>query len=171
MEIRAYQPTDADALWELKRGYERERSTVDGADADPDRKLTPAYRHRYLGWVSRCAAADPDCVAVAAPGDSDDPHLDPDPDADDLLGYALVLPQSLAMLRDAAVLSELYVPPAHRGAGVRDELLAAALDVARRQDLPVDRLVLDVAPVNDRARGFYRRHGFVDRGDLLGLEL
>jgi GNAT superfamily N-acetyltransferase len=88
-----------------------------------------------------------------------------------LLGYAFVLPESLAYVWDAAVLNELYVVPAARGSGVADDLLDAALDQARGQSLPLDRLVLDVDPANDRARAFYDRRGFEPWGEMVALTL
>jgi ribosomal protein S18 acetylase RimI-like enzyme len=77
----------------------------------------------------------------------------------------------MAMIWDAAVLNELFVRPAHRGTGVADDLLEAALDVARGQDLPLDRIVLDVDPSNERARAFYERFGFAPWGEMVAREL
>jgi GNAT superfamily N-acetyltransferase len=161
MEIRAYAPADADELWSLKAGFERTIGSETGGDekaAQYEAKLTDAYRHRYLGWVSRCVAAEPRAVTVADDGDS-------------LAGYAFLLPESMAMIWDAAVLNELFVRPAHRGTGVADDLLEAALDVARGQELPLDRIVLDVDPSNERARAFYERFGFAPWGEMIAREL
>ena len=161
MAVRSHDPaTDADGLWRLKAAFERELGAA-GSDAKErtyEAKLTPAYRRRYLDWVERCVAESPDCVQLAA--------------ADgELEGYAFLLPASLAMIWDAAVLNEIYVEPARRGTGLADELLAAALDLAREQAPPLDRMVLDVAPSNDRARAFYARHGFEPWGELVATEL
>ena len=82
-----------------------------------------------------------------------------------------VLPASLSHIWDAAVLNEVFVREADRGTGVADDLLAAALSVARGQNLPLDRLVLDVDPDNERARAFYERWGFEPWGEILAREL
>ena len=48
-----------------------------------------------------------------------------------LLGEAFVLPERLAFLWDAAVRNELFVVPDARGTGVADDLLDAAVALAR----------------------------------------
>lgn len=161
MELRPYDPeADREALWSLKRGFELELGAGTGEDGKREAyqaKLTAAYRERYLDWVDRCHAEEPRSLTVA--------------EADDLVGYVFVLPASLAMIWDAAVLNEIYVSPAHRGSDVADELMAAAVAVARGQSLPLDRLVLDVDAANDRARSFYRRHGFSHWGEMVARPL
>ena len=161
MEVRPYKPArDREGLWALKAAFERGLGGVAGDDEKADAyagKLTEAYRERYLDWVDRCVEESPDCVAVA--------------DGDGLEGYAFLLPESLAMVWDAAVLNEVYVAPERRGTGVADKLLEAVLAVAEAQALPLDRLVLDVAPANERARAFYRRHGFERWGELVARPL
>jgi ribosomal protein S18 acetylase RimI-like enzyme len=161
MEIRRYISGDAAALWSLKRRFELELGAETGGEekgARYEAKLTDDYRRRYREWVDRCVDADPDCVLVAD-------------DGEELAGYAFVLPGSMAMIWDAAVLNELYVRPEHRGAGVADDLVDAALEVARGQDLPMDRIVLDVDGENERARAFYRRYGFEEWGGMVAREL
>ena len=162
MELRPYDPAaDRDGLWALKAAFERGLADATGGEAKQaayEAKLTDAYRARYLDWVDRCVAETADCVTVADAGSG-------------LVGYGFVLPDSLAMVWDAAVLNELYVRPARRGTGLADDLLEAALDAARGQDLPLDRLVLDVDPGNERARAFYDRHGFDPWGELVAREL
>ncbi|MFB6161408.1 MAG: N-acetyltransferase family protein [Haloferacaceae archaeon] len=159
--VRRYASDDADALWGLKRAFELElgSGTGDGEKAARyEAKLTDAYRRRYVAWVGRCVDEEPDCVRVAAADDG-------------AVGYAFLLPASLAMIWDAAVLNEIYVRPAARGSGVADALLDAAVATARAQDLPLDRLVLDVDPDNGRARAFYDRHGFEPWGELVARRL
>jgi len=162
VELRPYdRDRDAAALWRLKRAFERELGGETG-DAEKraayEGKLTDDYRDRYLDWVDRCTDDDPRCVTVAA-------------DGDDLVGYAFALPERLAMIWDAAVLDEIYVRPGRRGTGVADDLLEAATDLASEQSLPLERLVLDVDPDNDRAVEFYERHGFEPWGEMLALSL
>ncbi|MDL5361494.1 GNAT family N-acetyltransferase [Halalkalicoccus sp. NIPERK01] len=161
MELRPYEPgADEDDLWTLKRAFERGLGAGTGGEEKEalyEAKLTPAYRERYLDWVGRCVATDPRCVTVA---DDDAP-----------VGYAFVLPERLAMIWDAAVLNELYVAPEHRGTGVADDLMDAACALASEQDLPLDRLVLDVDPENARARAFYDRHDFEPWGEMVARPL
>jgi ribosomal protein S18 acetylase RimI-like enzyme len=108
--------------------------------------------------VDRCVADDEHCLTVAE-------------DGDDLAGYVFVLPERLAMIWDAAVLNEIYVRPDHRGTGVADDLMDGAIALARDQDLPLDRLVLDVDRENDRAKAFYRRYDFDHWGEMVARKL
>jgi len=162
MDVRPYDPNgDADSLWDCKRGFELGLGEGTGDDAKADKyagKMTDAYRERYLDWVARCTDDDERCVTVADSGE-------------ELAGYVFVLPERLAMIWDAAVLNEVYVRPEHRGTGVADDLMDAALDLARSQDLPLDRLVLDVDRENERAGAFYERHGFEHWGEMVAREL
>lgn len=166
---------DESELWRLKRAFELELGAGTGGDdkaAAYADKLTPRYRKRWLAWVRRCIAEDPGCVVVADAGENgatggDDAGGTPA----GLVGYAFVLPESLAFVWDAAVLNEIYVADGRRGTGVADALLDAATEHARAQDLPLDRLLLDVDPENDRARAFYRRHGFEPWGEVVATEL
>lgn len=161
MEIRPYDPpTDREALWALKRAFELELGAGTGTDekqAVYEAKLTDDYRDRYLEWVDRCLAANPRSVMVAG--------------TDGLVGYVFVLPDTMAMIWDAAVLNEIYVEPGHRGSGIADDLMEAALEIAAGQSLPLDRLVLDVDPANERAVAFYERHGFSHWGELVARPL
>lgn len=159
--VRPYEPADTDALWELKRGFETGLGENTGSEDKRetyDAKLTDDYRQRYLDWVARCVDEDAGCVQVA--------ERDGDP-----VGYAFVLPESLSFVWDAAVLNEIYVRPAYRGGGVADDLMAAAISVARDQHLPLDRMVLDVDRENDRAQSFYERYGFEHWGEMVARDL
>jgi ribosomal protein S18 acetylase RimI-like enzyme len=161
MEIRPYESGDADALWELKRGFELGLGSGTGGDdkqAKYEGKLTDTYRARYLDWVGRCVDEDERCVTVAV-------------DDGDLVGYVFVLPESLAFVWDAAVLNEIYLDPDYRGTGAGDDLMDAALAFARDLDLPLDRLVLDVDRENDRAQAFYERWGFSHWGEMVARDL
>ncbi|MFW6317277.1 MAG: N-acetyltransferase family protein [Halorubrum sp.] len=164
--LRPYDPaTDADGLYDCKLAFERGLGANTGGDEKADAyegKLTDDYRERWLAWVDRCVADDERCVTVAVAG-GDAPRAD----GGAVVGYVFVLPERLAMVWDAAVINELYVAPAHRGTGVADELLADAVDLAADQSLPLDRIVLDVDPANERARAFYDRHGFEPWGEMV----
>jgi GNAT superfamily N-acetyltransferase len=158
--VRPYDGDD-DALWELKRGFETGLGEGTGGEekaAAYAAKLDDDYRERWLDWVARCVDEDDRCVQVA-PGD------------DGPAGYVFVLPESLAFVWDAAVLNEVFVRPDHRGTGVADDLMDAALDLARDQDLPLDRMVLDVDRKNERAQRFYERYGFEHWGEMVATEL
>lgn len=164
MEYRPYEPErDAAELWRLKTEFERGLGSNTGDEeksAAYDAKLTETYGERYLDWVRWCLEHEPRSVIVADAGGSDG-----------LAGYAFVLPERLAMIWDAAVLNELYVEPDHRGSGVANGLMEGALEVAHDQDLPLNRLVLDVDPENDRAGAFYDRLGFESWGEMVAREL
>lgn len=166
MPVRSYDSeSEADALWTLKRAFERGLGAETGDETKASAyagKLTDEYREEYLEWVDRCVERDDRCVQVATATDESDASV---------VGYAFVLPEDLAYVWDAAVLNEIYVCPEHRGTGVADELLDAVLGVARDQDLPLDRIVLDVDDANERARSFYARHGFVRWGEMASRDL
>ena len=165
--VRPYESDDAAALWALKRGFETGLGAGTGGDekaATYEAKLTDEYRRRWLDWVDRCVAEQAATVTVA----EGEPEGD---EGEELLGYVFVLPESLSFVWDAAVLNEVYVRPEHRGTGVADDLLDAALETARAQELPLDRLVLDVDRENDRARSFYERRGFEHWGEMVARDL
>ena len=64
--------------------------------------------------------------------------------------------------QDEAHLVAMWVASHARGSGVADALVAALVEGARSSGL--QRVVLDVADGNERARGFYERCGFVLTG-------
>ncbi len=162
--IRPYRERDREPLWTLKRGFEQALGSGTGDDRKQARyegKLGTGYRDGYLDWVDRCVSEEQRAVQVTAPDDADA----------SLAGYVFVLPESLTYIWDAAVVNEVFVREPHRGTGVADDLLEAALTVARAQDPPLDRVVLDVDPDNERARAFYDRWGFEPWGELVAREL
>ncbi|WP_396611877.1 GNAT family N-acetyltransferase [Haloferax sp. S1W] len=170
--VRPFEAADADAFWELKRGFELGIGEGTGGDDKLDKyeaKLTDDYRERYLSWVERCATDDPGCIVVASVDGGADSGTESA--GSELVGYAFALPEDLTFIWDAAVLNELFVAPEFRGTGVADALMQAVLDHARSQDLPLDRLLLDVDEANDRARAFYDRYGFDHWGELVGRDL
>ncbi|MXR41573.1 GNAT family N-acetyltransferase [Halobaculum sp. WSA2] len=178
--IRPYGSGDADELWALKRGFETGLGAGTGGEekaATYEAKLTDEYRRRWLDWVDRCVDEQPAAVSVAeaegdrattAGGAAGD---DSEATASDLAGYVFVLPESLSFVWDAAVLNEVYVRPEYRGTGVADDLMEAALSTARAQDLPLDRMVLDVDRENDRAQAFYDRYDFEHWGEMVARDL
>jgi len=172
-DLRPYDSeADADALYDLKLAFERGLGASTGGEgkaAAYEGKLTDGYRESWLAWVDRCVDDDERCVTVAV-DDGGDPGGSAVGDPS-LLGYVFVLPERLAMIWDAAVINEIYVTPERRGTGVADDLLDAALALAGDQDLPLDRVVLDVDPANERAKGFYDRHGFEPWGELVARSL
>jgi ribosomal protein S18 acetylase RimI-like enzyme len=168
VSIRPYADADNATLWVLKRDFELTLGSGTGGDdkaAAYEAKLTERYRTRWLAWVRQCVDEEPGCVVVADAGNAGESE------ADSLVGYAFLLPESMAFVWDAAVLNELYVGPDRRGTGVADALLDAVVAQARDQDLPLDRMVIDVDGGNDRARAFYRRHGFEAWGEMVAREL
>lgn len=162
MDVRPYvHSRDRESLWELKHAFERELgSTTGGADKATayERKLTPAYRERYFDWVDRCLAENDECILVGIADEAPS-------------GYVFVLPESLGMIWDAAVINELFVRARYRGTGLADQLMSAAIERAREQSLPMDRLVLDVSRENERARAFYARHGFEEWSGMVARPL
>ena len=166
-DVRTYDPDrDREGLWALKRAFELELGAGGGdvKESKYEGKLDPGYREGYLAWVDRCVD-DEDCVFVAdASGAEGDADGDPD-------GYLFLLPERLAFVWDAAVINEVYVRPERRGSGLADALIGRAVEHARSQDLPLDRLVLDVDRENERARAFYDRHGFTHWGEMVGRDL
>jgi ribosomal protein S18 acetylase RimI-like enzyme len=171
-EIRTYDPDrDREALWALKRGFELGIGASGGEEKESayEGKLDETYRKRYLAWVDRCVA-DEDCVFVADATDTNGPD-DQGDGSDELDGYLFLLPERFAFVWDAAVLNEVYVRPGSRGTGLADTLMDRAVEHARGQDLPLDRLVLDVDRENERARAFYDRHGFTHWGEMVARDL
>ena len=169
-EVRAYDSErDREALWALKRAFELDLGAGGGEEKASayEGKLDPTYRDRYLAWVDRCVA-DEDCVLVADAGSAGGAS---ERGSDDLDGYLFVLPARLAFVWDAAVVNEVYVRPERRGTGLADELMERAVEHARGQALPLDRLVLDVDRENERARAFYDRHGFTHWGEMVARDL
>ena len=158
---RPYRTQDAEALWELKRGFELGLGTSTGDDEKTtayESKLDETYRREYLQWVDRCVDVNERAVQVAERDGA-------------VVGYVFVLPESMAYIWDAAVLNEIYVSEQYRGTGVADELMENALAVAREQSLPLDRLVLDVDRKNERARAFYERWEFEHWGEMVARSL
>jgi GNAT superfamily N-acetyltransferase len=92
-----------------------------------------------------------------------------------VLGYALFFPTFSSFLAKRGVwLEDLFVRPAHRGAGVGRALLAAV--AARTRERGGERLEWAALDWNELALGFYRRVGAQTMGEwithrLVGDEL
>lgn len=161
--VRAYDGAwDTTELWELKRAFELGLGAETGSsekESSYEGKLDEAYRTSWFQWVERCVDEDPRCVQVE-PGEDGS-----------LRGYVFVLPESSRFIWDAAVLNEIYVKPGARGRGVADTLMDAALELARDQELPLERMVLDVDRENSRAQRFYEKWGFDHWGEMVAREL
>jgi ribosomal protein S18 acetylase RimI-like enzyme len=159
VNVRPYNRSDDDDLWTLKQAFELELGTKDDEKAAKyENKLTDEYREQYLSWVADCVESDPGCLLVAERDGG-------------LIGYAFVLPEDFSFIWDAAVLNELYLDPDYRGTDVATTLVTNAFDHARTQSLPLDRILLDVDPANERARAFYEKIGFETWAEMIGYEL
>ncbi len=166
--VRPYRPSDSTGLWKLKEGFERGLGEGTGGESKAaryDAKLTETYRDHYLAWVGRCVDEDPQSVQVAVDDDGEIVA------AGEPIGYVFVLPSSLSFIWDAAVLNELYLHPDVRGTGIADRLMEAAIETADEQELPLDRIVLDVDQKNERARAFYEKYGFEHWGEMVARDL
>lgn len=159
--IRRYNPReDSDALWNLKKQFELELGRNTGGAKKENRyrtKVDETYRDRYLRWAADCVETD-ECIVLA--------EVD-----DEAVGYAFVLPERLTMIWDAAVLNELFVEESHRGTTVGTKLMDTVVDIATKQNLPLDRIVLDVDQTNDPAKAFYDRYGFEHWGEMVARPL
>lgn len=172
--IRPYTTDDAAGLWDRKRDFELGIGSETGGEGKLpayEAKLTADYRARWLHWVEQCVDEDPNSVTVAVIEGDDAESAGDGTDETGVVGYSFVLPESLSFVWDAAVLNEIFVLPEYRGAGVADDLMDAALDCAKAQELPLDRMVLDVDRQNERAQAFYDRYGFEHWGEMVAREL
>jgi len=67
-------------------------------------------------------------------------------------------------LAESFELAELHVHPEQQGRGFGGALLHALAETIQQ-----DRIVLSVRAHNTRARGFYRRHGFIELTEAFGF--
>ena len=81
-------------------------------------------------------------------------------DAGELVGFVMFGPETGSYDQDVrrGVIDNLYVVPDRRGEGVGSDLLSAA--ESRLREEGVDAITLEVMATNERARRFYRRHGY-----------
>jgi ribosomal protein S18 acetylase RimI-like enzyme len=81
-------------------------------------------------------------------------------DGDRILGFVTFGPESENFEQDTTrgLIHNVFVREGHRGNGIGSDLLAAAEE--RLEALGVDAIALQAMATNDRARAFYRRHGY-----------
>lgn len=88
----------------------------------------------------------------------------------EVVGYAAVtVGFSLEFGGLHGVLDELFVTETHRGRGIGTKAIAVAEDYCRGAGLKA--LVLEVSREDGKAREFYARAGFRDRGHLLLVKI
>ena len=78
---------------------------------------------------------------------------------DSIIGFASFFPAYYSWTGSAYYLDDLYVQPAHRGAGVGQALLDAVIDEARKAGCY--KLRWQVPRWNDRAISFYQKQGAI----------
>ncbi len=67
-------------------------------------------------------------------------------------------------MRKTAELHEIFVKPEFSGKGIGKELLFHSIRYAKSRDMPV--ISLWVGEKNERAKNFYKKHGFVESGRM-----
>ncbi len=80
-----------------------------------------------------------------------------------LIGCAGLVGYDFAQMQHKKRLFGVYVVPASRGTGIADALMRAVLEQAKGKVLQI---TLGVKSVNERAIGFYKKHGF----EVYGIE-
>lgn len=147
--IRAAAADDAPTLARMRFNFRREL----GAPVEAE----PAFVARCTGWMLERIDADPcwRCWVAEEAGEI----------VDNLwLRRIEKLPNPVAEPEEHAYITNAYVTPVRRGAGVGARLLEAALDWCRRSD--VDAVLLWPS---ERSRSLYARYGFGVRDDLFAL--
>lgn len=140
--VRAAEPRDAPTLLELF-----------GELAEYEH-LTHELRATEQGLVAALFGERPVAEALLAERDGD------------ALGYALYFMTFSSFLTSTGVwLEDLFVRPAHRGAGVGGALLSAV--AARVREQGGERLEWAVLDWNELALGFYRRLGAEGMGEWI----
>lgn len=148
--IRRLEPTD----WKLLKVVRLEMIT-DTPMAYVE-NLAAAKRQTDTQWQARAAAmSGPDSITLVADGGTDGSRIC------GLMRVVLKHPQDPDRPRQA-MLTSVYVAPEHRGLGLADELLDAA--VAAAQELGAGVVELGVHEENARAQRFYEKHGFMGTG-------
>jgi len=145
VEIHAAEPGESDAvaeLWVSLAAGQREH----GAHLRGAQNRTQIREH-----VAREAASDRVLVARESGEQSTEGKL---------VGFVTFRIGSgrYELDRTRGVLENLYVEPDHRGEGIGSRLLEAAED--RLHDRGADVVLLEAMADNERAREFYRQHGY-----------
>jgi GNAT superfamily N-acetyltransferase len=145
--IRRARPTDAAALARLRHEFR--------AGLDPAVEVEAEFLARCTAWMAERLEAGAAWLAWVAEVE------------DGIAGTVWIeliekLPNPVGHRERHAYLTNFYVRPAHRGAGLGGALLAAALRAC--DERLVDALILWPTPAS---RGLYLRHGFAVRDDVL----
>jgi RimJ/RimL family protein N-acetyltransferase len=140
--IRPITPADAAAFRELR--LEALRTCPMGFTAD----LAAAEQQPAEHWQERAAAADGQGSQVVMLAD----------DAGRLVGMTGVYTESAPKVAHIGHVWGVYVRESHRGAGVGERLMRAAIDWSRRRGLLVMKLGVTVG--NESAIRCYERCGF-----------
>ncbi len=163
VKIRPAAPVDAGELARLRFAF---RAAIDPASEDPD-----AFRGRCEAWMAeRLGDSSTGWRAwVAEVGPGAGPGAEASPAR--LVGHVWVrrlekIPNPVGEVEAHAYLTNMYVEPEHRGAGLGARLLSAALAWCREQ-----RVGSVVLWPTERSRPLYGRAGFRDTGDVLELPL
>jgi GNAT superfamily N-acetyltransferase len=162
--IRRAVASDAPALARLRHAFR--------AEIDPATEDTGGFLRRCEAWME-ARLGDPVSgwrawVAEAAPADGD---VAGGVGGCRLVGHVWVgllekIPNPVDEVEAHAYLTNMYVEPGHRGAGIGAELLEAALSWCRERG--VGSVVLWPT---ERSRALYGRAGFRDTGHVLELPL
>lgn len=116
-----------------------------------EENLTPSAFRSYLSdpanivLMARDATGDPLAYTLALPGRGDDPDA-----------------AALLLCSRPMYLSKIYAAPRAQGTGLSGALIAALVDATRSRGF--DSLWLGTNVENARARRFYEKQGFLDRG-------
>ena len=141
---------DAGELARMRYAFRVEQNEPVETEAEFVARCGPWMRERLAGGAWRCWVAEGPEGIVG--------HL--------WLQLIEKIPNPAPELEQHAYITNVYVDPAARGAGVGALLLDAALGFCREQR--VDSVILWPT---ERSRPLYARHGFVEPGDLLELVL
>lgn len=149
--VRPAAPDDAPGLARLLRALER----FDWLRAEPEEAVVARVR----AAIAAAAGGEARSLLVALPAGGA------------LAGYVAVhwLPY-LILPGPEGFVSELFVAPAARGRGIGSRLLAASVAEARARGC--SRLgLLNHRQRESYQRGFYARHGWVERADMANFVL
>jgi GNAT superfamily N-acetyltransferase len=155
LEIRPRRSTDFEALVELDMASARHHAAIDPEIYHlPDRAAVAEFLQRRLDELDgEILVAEVDGRVVGAVG-----------------AAVATAPDPGGVLRSVPTIDlGISVAEGWRGRGIGEALMRAAEAWAREQG--IDRIILDLAVANDRARRFYERLGYRTYGLLMRREL